>query len=108
MINFLDYPIEVEGHSVTLIEFVIDGDLAPAELDCDFPSIDATKGVVLSGRGPVWLYGALIHHYHVSRWLGTYDPRLGIVVVSTHHPDSPKVGTVLPFRDSRYRFLGVM
>ena len=48
----------------------------------------AHKGVVLSGRGPVWLYGFLVHYYHPTRMIAVYDPRLqGAVVISVHHPD---------------------
>jgi CRISPR-associated protein Csx3 len=45
----------------------------------------AHKGVVLSGRGPVWLFGFLIHYYHPTKFVATYDPRLeGAVVVESH------------------------
>jgi len=56
-----------------------------------------TTGVIISGRLPVWVYAALVHHYHPRPWVGTYDPRLGGgVVVSRHHPDAPAVGTIVP------------
>jgi CRISPR-associated protein Csx3 len=90
-----DYP-------ASLLEFTIggDGNLAPSELLTVVRQIDGcidgTKGVVISGKGPVWLFGALIHHLHVTRWAATFDPRLGAVVVSSHHPQAPKPGTVLP------------
>ena len=55
----------------------------------------AHKGVVLSGRGPVWLYGFLIHYYHPTLWVATHDPRLqAAVVVATHDP-STKVGDLI-------------
>jgi CRISPR-associated protein Csx3 len=56
----------------------------------------ASKGVVLSGRGPIWLYGFLVHYYHPVRWVATFDPRLnGAVVVESHHPGM-EVGEILP------------
>jgi CRISPR-associated protein Csx3 len=41
-------------------------------------------GVILSGRGPLWLYARLIHHYHPARWIAIHDPRLGYIVVQSH------------------------
>lgn len=56
----------------------------------------AYKGVVLSGRGPIWLYGFLVHHYHPTKWVATYDPRLqGAVVVASHDLEM-EVGTIIP------------
>ncbi|MCS7292024.1 MAG: CRISPR-associated ring nuclease Crn3/Csx3 [Gloeomargarita sp. SKYBB_i_bin120] len=56
--------------------------------------LDPTKGVVISGRAPIWLYGWLVHACHHTRWVACYDPRLGAVVVNTHHPEV-RVGQVL-------------
>ena len=59
--------------------------------------MDGTKGVVLSGRGPVWLYAALAHNYHATAWVGTFEPRLaGAVVVERHVETAPAVGAVVP------------
>ena len=105
-IQFTTTPIEgatlftttpIEG-GATLIEFEIDGGVCwPADLaTLNPPEVDGTKGVVISGRGPVWLYAALAHHYHVTAWVGTFDPRLGgAVVTSRHSPSAPAVGTVV-------------
>ncbi|MGQ9691848.1 MAG: CRISPR-associated ring nuclease Crn3/Csx3 [Thermoproteota archaeon] len=59
------------------------------------PKVNATKGVVLSGRGPIWLYGYLIHHYHPTKFIATYDPRLGGAVVVESHCPGYKVGDVV-------------
>ena len=95
MITFTTTPIE---GGATLIEFEIDGGVCwPADLaTLNPPEVDGTKGVVISGRGPVWLYAALAHHYHVTAWVGTFDPRLGgAVVTSRHSRTAPPVGTVV-------------
>lgn len=42
------------------------------------------QGVVIEGRGPIWLYGYLVHECHPAAWVGCYDTRLGVVVVSSH------------------------
>ena len=56
--------------------------------------LDPQKGVILTGRAPIWLYGWLVHACHYTRWVACYDPRLGAVVVSTHHPEV-RLGEVL-------------
>ena len=55
--------------------------------------------IALSGRLPVWAFGALIHHYHPALAVAVYDPRLGGgVVVATHSPEF-KVGQVVDLAD---------
>lgn len=56
--------------------------------------IDPRGGVVISGRGPIWLYAYLVHEMHPTRWVACYDPRLGGVVVATHCKEV-KVGQVI-------------
>lgn len=46
--------------------------------------INPQGGIVISGRGPIWLYGYLIHELHPTSWIACYDPRLGAIVVSSH------------------------
>ncbi len=62
------------------------GILSPSDLkDLKMPEgLTWTKGVVLEGRAPVWVYAALVHECHPAPWVATYDSRLGGVVVSTH------------------------
>lgn len=51
-----------------------------------------SQGIVIEGRGPIWLYGYLVHACHAAAWVGCFDPRLGdgtpqsggAVVVATH------------------------
>ena len=70
--------------------------IPPSPLEHDF----AHKGVIISGKGPIWLYGFLVHFYHPTKWVATYDPRLqGAVVVETHSP-TIQVGTVVPIEPS--------
>ncbi len=69
--------------------------LAPESLkEIVFPDVEYSKGVVLSGRAPIWLFGAATHHFHPSKWVATHDPRLGYVVVQTHCQEY-KVGQVI-------------
>lgn len=80
----------------TLIEIDLEGGIATPEMlrEMNLPAVDNKKGVVLSGKGPIWVYGYLIHEYHATAWAATHDPRLGYVVCSTHSPQR-KIGEVI-------------
>jgi len=54
-----------------------------------------TKGIVISGRGPIWLFGTLIHEFHPAKWVACFDPRLGGGVVVQSHDPEVKVGDVV-------------
>ena len=53
-------------------------------------------GLVVDGRGPGGGYGMCLLEGHPSSWSATRDPRLGVVVVSTHCP-SVKRGMVVEY-----------
>lgn len=94
----IKFGLSIEMQEFTIVDFAIEGGVCePADLaSITPPDVDGTKGVVISGRGPVWLYAALAHHYHVTAWVATFDPRLsGAVVTSRHSPSAPAVGTVV-------------
>lgn len=82
-----------------LVEFAFEGALEPADLKTiALPELQAFygKGVVISGRGPIWLYGVLIHHFHPTRFVATHDPRLqAAVIVEAHHPGYA-IGDLIP------------
>lgn len=87
-----------EHDGYTLLEFEIPGGVCePSDLaTLTPPEVPGTGGVVISGRGPVWLYAALAHHYHTTQWVATFDPRMGgAVVTSRHSRTAPPVGTVV-------------
>lgn len=52
------------------------------------PSIPRGALVVIEGRAPIWRYGMAFHLLHGSpaAAVAVYDPRLGAVVVASHHP----------------------
>jgi len=58
------------------------------------PKVNSAKGVILSGRGPIWLYCYLVHHYHPTKFIATYDPRIGAVIVQSHSRNY-KVGEII-------------
>jgi CRISPR-associated protein Csx3 len=45
--------------------------------------------VVIEGRAPIWRYGMAFHRLHGSPAgaIAVFDPRIGAVVVASHHPD---------------------
>lgn len=54
-------------------------------------------GLILSGRGPIWLYAYLVHKAHPFAWLAINEPReQAAVVISRHRPQAPAVGTLVP------------
>lgn len=85
-----------------VVHFRLDGEvLEPASLaEIQLPDTllgRRHEGVVFSGRGPLWLYGHLVHLAHAFAWVGVYDPRLsGAVVVMRHTPSAPPLGQVIP------------
>ncbi len=58
--------------------------------------LEMSKGLILSGRGPIWLYGYLVHLSHTFAWIALYDPRLGgAVVIERHVKNAPNLGEII-------------
>ncbi len=72
--------------SATLITFEIDGGVTTPEeaFKVELPKVPLDGGVILSGRGPIWFFARLIHHYHPAKWIAVHDPRIGYIVVQSH------------------------
>ena len=87
--------------SYVLLEFELEnGLMEPEELKTLRPPDPvaqkfAHKGVILSGRAPIWLYGFLVHFYHPTKWVATYDPRLAAAVVVESHTAEVQVGDLI-------------
>jgi CRISPR-associated protein Csx3 len=97
--NKIKFNVE-EENDFTFISFESESDIiCPEDLaHLTPPKINGTKGVVLSGRGPIWLYCFLTHFYHPTKFIATYDPRLdGAVVVETHAVEH-QIGSVLKYQ----------
>jgi len=75
----------IEKEEFTIVHFELEENITPEILqELKPPKVDGTKGVVLSGRGPIWLYCFLLHHYHPTKFIATFDPRIGAVIVESH------------------------
>ncbi|MCF6095780.1 CRISPR-associated ring nuclease Crn3/Csx3 [Thermovorax subterraneus] len=63
------------------------------------PKVYTTKGIIISLRGPIWLYCYLTHYYHITPFIATFDPRLGGGVVVESHNSKVKPGDVIRLDD---------
>jgi len=89
-----------ERGEFTIVSFTLDQSIEPIDLAlCNPPEVKPTKGVVLSGRGPVWLFCFLTHFYHPTVWVATYDPRLGGAVVVESHCKVYVVGQIVQVKE---------
>jgi len=74
-----------EFDNYTIIHFELENTIKPEELkNLEAPRVNPRKGVIISGRGPIWLHCFLAHKYHHTPFVAIYDPRLGAVVVQSH------------------------
>lgn len=91
--------IDADGQfPATLLEIEIEGGVCEASdlAKIVVPNVPGDRGILISGRAPVWLFSFLTHHFHVCQWVATFDPRLaGGVVTSRHSVDAPEVGQVV-------------
>ncbi len=94
--------IEVNGKPVAIVEFELKKPISPEEAAdiakllrafvAEFvrPNVpENTDLYAISGRGPIWLYGLILHHLmHNVPVLGVFDPKIGknggIVIVAVH------------------------
>lgn len=64
------------------------------------PHLDKGKGVVISGRGCIWLHAYLVHECHPHPFVATYEPgSRGAIVIQRHKPRCPELGSVLPLKE---------
>jgi len=85
-----------ENEGYTVIEFELTNTIAPEVLKTlRIPTVKATKGVVLSGRGPIWMYCYLTHYYHPTKFVATFDPRLGGAVIVETHSRAHRIGDII-------------
>jgi len=92
----------VEGNEFVIIHVDVEGVITPEELPQLIEKLIEEvgnkymgKGVIISGRMPVWAHSAIAHEFHPCRWVAHFDPRIGAVVVESHTPQV-KVGQVIP------------
>lgn len=89
-----------EKFPATLLEVEILGEGAiaiPSDLaSFSLPDLPKDRGVIISGRLPVWLFLGISESLIRYPWKATLDPRLGgAVVTKTAAPNTPKIGEVV-------------
>jgi len=85
-----------ESDKWNVLLFELENILSPKDLrSISPPRLPGTKGVILSGRGPIWLYCFLAHHYHPTKFIATYDPREGGAVVVETYTEEYKIGDII-------------
>ena len=74
---------------ITFYSIGVDHPITPDEPLPPLPVIPRGTVVVIEGRAPIWRYGIAFHLLHGSAAavVAVYDPRLGAVIVASHHPD---------------------
>lgn len=82
-----------------IIEIELDGNVLPEEMQAlqvpdPIKEEIADKLIVISGRGPIWLYCFLTHKFHPCKAVAVFDPRLGAVIVESHCKEYD-VGTII-------------
>ena len=92
----MDFNIE-DRAEFQILTFNLSGPLSPADLkNINLPNdINYQKGIIISGRGPIWLHATLAHILHPARWVATHDPRLGGGVVVQSHDPKIEVGDIV-------------
>ena len=76
-------------HKTVVYSIGVDQPIAPDEPLPPLPEIPRGAIVVIEGRAPIWRYGMAFHRLHGSPAgaIAVFDPRLGAVVVASHHPN---------------------
>lgn len=100
--ELLNWKIE-EREEHTFVDFSIPGDIFDESnlARIVLPAVCPTKGLVISGRGPIYLHAAVTRSYcHKVRWTATFAPQMAkeagmvrpAVVTTRHHKSAPMVG----------------
>ncbi len=95
-VSFLIRPLA----AAVMVSFVLERVLRPQDLyEVQPPDPVREKfahlGVIISGRGPIWLYGYLAHNYHPCRFVAFHDPRLRVAVVVESHATDVRPGDLI-------------
>jgi len=102
--EFITFEVRKVKESVVLVHFELKRELNPEDLKSIKPP-DPVKNklsknlLILSGRGPIWLYGFLIHFYHPVKAVAVFDPRLDGAVVVESHSKEFEIGSIIKLEE---------
>ena len=94
----------IKRENFTLVEIETGGGVIEAtpataeELEVALKSanVPLNKGVVISGRLPIWCHSLVAHFFHPAKWVAHFDPRLGGGVVAQSHDPKVEEFEVIP------------
>jgi CRISPR-associated protein Csx3 len=98
--NFIEFEIKKVSNEVVMIHFILKRELEPEDLKKISPPDPiknnfSDKTIILSGRGPIWLYGFLIHYYHPVKAISIFDPRYNAAIIIESHFKKYKIGDII-------------
>ena len=101
--EILKYSIK-QNEKMALFEFDLQRNLEPEDLkEIKLPDPVkegiSSKIIILSSRGPIWLYAFKVHHFHSAKAMAVFDPRLDGDVVVESHSNEFKVGEVMKYEN---------
>ncbi|MEK7275404.1 MAG: CRISPR-associated protein Csx3, partial [Candidatus Desantisbacteria bacterium] len=97
--DHLKWKIEDRGN-YTFIEFSVScpsGAFVVADLpNVIVPEVSQKKGIVISGRGSIWLTVAIVMAYRNADWIALFRPQDHVaMVVVRNTPHAPQLGEVI-------------
>jgi CRISPR-associated protein Csx3 len=98
--DFIEFEIKKLSNEIVMIHFILKRELEPEDLKKISPPDPiknnfSDKTIILSGRGPIWLYGFLIHYYHPVKAISIFDPRYNAAIIIESHFKKYKVGDII-------------
>jgi len=98
--DFIKFEIKKLSNEIVMIHFILKRELEPEDLKKISPPDPiknnfSDKTIILSGRGPIWLYGFLIHYYHPVKAISIFDPRYNAAIIIESHFKKYKIGDII-------------
>jgi CRISPR-associated protein Csx3 len=98
--DFIEFEIKKLSNEIVMIHFILKRELEPEDLKRISPPDPiknnfSDKTIILSGRGPIWLYGFLIHYYHPVKAISIFDPRYNAAIIIESHFKKYKIGDII-------------
>jgi len=98
--DFIEFEIKKVSNEIVMIHFILKRELEPEDLKKISPPDPiknnfSNKTIILSGRGPIWLYGFLIHYYHPVKAICIFDPRYNAAIIIESHFKKYKIGDII-------------
>jgi len=95
--GWIEFELRKIDKDMVELVFTIKRSIKPEELKYVIPPpIPGGMVLLISGRGPIWLYGHLIHHYaRLTKAVAIFDPKIPGYVVAASRTQELKPGDVI-------------